>query len=53
MVTKKSKRSTKGVKSLKAKGVTAKQAKKVKGGIIIIGGRLQVPPSPIMPKWNP
>jgi hypothetical protein len=52
MPAKKAKRSTKDVKSLKSHGLTAKQAKTVKGGIIIIGGRLKTPANPIMPKWN-
>ena len=36
MVTKRRARSTKKVSSLKAKGLTSKQAKGVKGGIIVV-----------------
>jgi hypothetical protein len=49
MVAKKGKRSTKSVTSLKAKSLSAKQAKAVKGGIIIVNSRLGSPPNPISP----
>lgn len=41
MATKKPKRSTKGVKGLKAKRLTATQAKGVKGGIVVVNSRIQ------------
>jgi hypothetical protein len=50
MPTKKTKRSTKSVKSLKTRGLTAKQAKNVKGGIIIINSRLGDPPGGTSPR---
>jgi hypothetical protein len=46
MTTKKVKRSTRSIKSLKAKGLSGKQAKSVEGGIIVVA-------HPIFEKWTP
>jgi hypothetical protein len=51
MVTKKAKRPTKRVGTLKNKSLSDKHAKRVKGGIIIIGGRLKTPANPTFEKW--
>jgi hypothetical protein len=57
MTTKKAKRSTRSVKSLKAKSLSGKQAKSVKGGIIVVCRPLydKVMPSgaPNMPQGAP
>lgn len=54
MVAKKTKKSTKSVKSLKTRGLTAKQAKNVKGGIIIVNSRLIDAPDTTSPRMvNP
>jgi hypothetical protein len=55
MATKRVKRSTRSVKSLRAKHVTGKQAKSVKGGIIVVcrTSPLQDKTSPLLVKTSP